>query len=468
MTAVSRFDRVPWIVAAAVLAAQIPIPLLAAGGEGRAWLTVCSVLLFFLATSTHAALRRGPGFALRYLAVAVGAGFAVELLGVHTGWPFGDYIYGGRLGPEIVGVAAVIPLAWAMMAYPALLVGRRWAAVLGLSGTAGAAAAALAGGLTMAGWDLFLDPQMVTEGFWTWAPGGPTLNGIPLTNAAGWLAAATTLVFLVDRIRDPTVAGRTAGPPVSGDPGRLVLFSAHERAAAGQRPGHGDQSTHRRRSWTQVRKTGLVSSRAVATAPRRARGTDGVPMFLLGWTYVSSVLADVAFLGRPAVALAGGLGMGLPVVGLLVAQHRPAGRRRDPRDAVAGRLTALGPTDPEPTAPSTDPPGEGAVDPPGEGAGEASRPAAGRPRSGRPSTARTGATTRTRSAPPAGPDRPSGPDGPPGPDGRSGPDLQAGPDLRSGPDGRTSRDGRPGPAGRSRPQERPRPDTRTGPGRPRR
>jgi putative membrane protein len=37
---------------------------------------------------------------------------------------------------------------------------------------------------------------------------------------------------------------------------------------------------------------------------------DRLPFVLLGWTYFSSVLANLVFFGRPAVALAGGLGMG--------------------------------------------------------------------------------------------------------------------------------------------------------------
>ena len=38
---------------------------------------------------------------------------------------------------------------------------------------------------------------------------------------------------------------------------------------------------------------------------------DRVPTALFLWTYGSSVLANAAFFGRPAVALVGGIGMGL-------------------------------------------------------------------------------------------------------------------------------------------------------------
>jgi putative membrane protein len=69
-------------------------------------------------------------------------------------------------------------------------------------------------------------------------------------------------------------------------------------------------------------------------------GTPDVrlPFVLLGWTYFSSVLANLVFFGRPAVALAGGLGMGsvLACALLRAAQSR---RRRPtrPSQGVSGR-----------------------------------------------------------------------------------------------------------------------------------
>ena len=47
--------------------------------------------------------------------------------------------------------------------------------------------------------------------------------------------------------------------------------------------------------------------------PRRA-ADDRVPAALFLWTFGSSVLANAVFFGRPAVALLGGLGMGLVAV----------------------------------------------------------------------------------------------------------------------------------------------------------
>ena len=59
----------------------------------------------------------------------------------------------------MAGVPLIVPLAWTMMAYPALLVGRRIGAPV------------LAGAAALASWDLFLDPQMVAAGHWHFTGG---------------------------------------------------------------------------------------------------------------------------------------------------------------------------------------------------------------------------------------------------------------------------------------------------------
>jgi len=228
------------ILGAATVLAQICYPLTT--GEPRRILTIVTVLLFAAASTAACAATRGARAGLTLLGVAAGAGFAAEALGVATGFPFGGYRYSGTLGAQLAGVPLVIPLAWAMMAWPALAVGR----LLG--------SPALLGGLALASWDLFLDPQMVQAGHWEWTGGGPRLNGIPLTNTLGWLVVGVALVATLDRVL-----------PRSPRPG------TDDRLAVG----------------------------------------------LWLWTYASSVLANLAFFGRPGVALAGGLGMGLVAVPLV-------------------------------------------------------------------------------------------------------------------------------------------------------
>jgi putative membrane protein len=163
-----------------------------AAGALRDSLTVAGVLLFFAASLTHSLATRGTAWTARFFAICLAFGWAVEALGTATGWPFGEYSYADRLGPDVGAVPLAVPLAWAMMAYPVFVVVARtyWGRL---------ARAALAAAL-LAAWDLFLDPQMVAEGHWVWAypePALPGIPGIPLTNFAGWIIAAAVLMTVL-------------------------------------------------------------------------------------------------------------------------------------------------------------------------------------------------------------------------------------------------------------------------------
>ena len=238
--------------AAATVLAEIAYPLV--GGAARDVLTVATVVLFAVASVVHAAASRGPRAAAVLLLAAGGGGLVAEAVGVATGVPFGRYAYADTLGPTVLGVPLVIPLAWVMMAWPAWVVAARLARVRGR------AARVAVGAVALASWDLFLDPQMVDAGHWTWAdpvPGLPGVPTVPLTNYAGWLLVAAVLMLLLD----------------------LLM-------------------------------------------PAAPAAEDTVPYGLYLWTYASSVLAHAAFFGLPASALWGGLAMGVIVVPLLVTLRR--------------------------------------------------------------------------------------------------------------------------------------------------
>lgn len=236
---VRRLDPSPGLAAAAVLL-QVAYPLVR--GDARDALTVLTVVVFFCASVSHALVWRGPRWTALYVLVTAGTGLVAEAVGTATGFPFGAYDYADSLGPKALGVPLVIPLAWAMFAYPCLVVGQRLART--------ALGAAAVGGVAMASWDLFLDPQMVEAGHWRFTdvtaslPGAP---GIPLSNYLGWLLVALLM---------------------------LGLLQALGRRAA----------------------------------------DDRVPGALFLWTWGSSVLANAAFFGRPLVALTGGVVMGLVAV----------------------------------------------------------------------------------------------------------------------------------------------------------
>ena len=164
------------------------------------------VLLMLATTMAEAAQARGWRRGLRPLAAAGGIGVAAELIGVRSGRLFGRYRYSGRLGPRVSGVPVLAAAAWALMARPAWVVAGR------LARRRAARVPLAAGALTA--WDVFLDPRMVREGYWSW-PAGGTYEGVPLSNFAGWLATSLA-IFAAWSALD--------GDESAGDGGAVALY----------------------------------------------------------------------------------------------------------------------------------------------------------------------------------------------------------------------------------------------------
>lgn len=253
--------------------AQVAYPL--TDGEPLRWLTIGTVALFAATVVGHAWVTRGGAWALALTVVATGGGLLVEGVGLRTGLPFGEYSYTDSLGPTLWQVPLLVPLAWLMMAYPCLLLGRTLAARLAMGARRRGRRhsrvrllpVALLGGAAMAAWDLFVDPQMVAAGHWRWAnpqPGLPGTTGVPLTNALGWLAAGVVLIALL----------------------HLVLPGAR-------------------------RPRGSYRDRSIGL-------TDAVPAALLAWTWFGSTLGNAVFFGRPWVAVWGGVALGALVLPYLL------------------------------------------------------------------------------------------------------------------------------------------------------
>ena len=179
----------PVALAVLVIALEIAYPLV--HGHLRDELTVLTVVVFFAATASHALLTRGGRWATTFCLVSIGTGLLAESVGVASGLPFGDYVYGDSLGWRLLGVPVVVPLAWAMFAYPCLLVGQRLGHPV------------LAGAWALASWDVFLDPQMVAAGHWRWLHVTHHLPGVarvPVSNFLGWALVATVLMVALGRL----------------------------------------------------------------------------------------------------------------------------------------------------------------------------------------------------------------------------------------------------------------------------
>jgi putative membrane protein len=191
---------VPALVGAGVLA-QVAYPLV--DGSARDALTVGTVVICCAAAVTHAAVTRGVRTAALLVLVTAGGGLLVEAAGRATGVPFGGYDYAGSLGPKLLGVPLVIPLAWTMMAWPAYLVAGK---LLPSSPVTRVAVA----GWALASWDFFLDPQLVDAGHWSWAdptPALPGVPGVPLTNYAGWTVVAVLMMAALTTVLPREPAG---------------------------------------------------------------------------------------------------------------------------------------------------------------------------------------------------------------------------------------------------------------------
>jgi uncharacterized membrane protein len=262
-SATSRvLHRVSAAFAIATVAAHIIYPLTNADGEARRLLTIIPVVLFFCSSLAHVTAMHGLRGAGALVGLGAGFGWVFEAVGVATGIPFGRYQYADTLGWKLGEVIAIVPLAWAMMAWPALVAARRtkWPVPVAVA--------------ILVTWDLFLDPQMVGAGHWVWKPTSwPKLHDIPISNSIGWTITATVIITSLHRV--------------------MPKGSAHLGADASRAPAQG-----------------------LAAVPL----TERVPLAMVAWTWFSETFGFIAFFGRPTVSLIAGPAMALalwPVVATL-------------------------------------------------------------------------------------------------------------------------------------------------------
>ncbi len=112
--------------------------------------------------------------------LALGA-FAVgiETLAVKTGWPYGSFDYGDKIGVKYFGVTPwTVPFAWSPLVLGAMaLAARHKRSFVGMCVVAT---------IFLILFDGVLDPGAVNQEFWQYDAGG-LYYGVPLSNFFGWI-----------------------------------------------------------------------------------------------------------------------------------------------------------------------------------------------------------------------------------------------------------------------------------------
>ena len=261
-----RRHAVPLALAVLLVLTAIAYPLTA--GTARDAVSWTIVGLGASLSVAHAGLSRGGRVGLGLLLLVAVIAVAFEAVGLATGFPYGRYEYSDALGPTLLGVPFLVPLAWLMIAWPSWVLADRLARPVRPGRRH--AVRVLVAAAVFAGWDVVLDPQMVQAGYWTWShpdPGLPGIPTVPLTNLAGWLLAGLVLMTLLHLV---------------------------------------------------------VSRWSVADAPRSG---DAAPLLAIAWMTLGGALAHAGWLGLPGSAAWGAV-LAAPVLVTLAVQNRRARRRR--------------------------------------------------------------------------------------------------------------------------------------------
>lgn len=170
---------------------MIALPIVSLGLiRYRAATVTAAVFVQALLVACIVLLSVPTGRALAIIVLVPAFGWGAEFVGSRTGIPFGSYHYTELLQPQIGRVPITIPLAWLMMMPPS------WAVAMLILPEGPAVSRALVAAAAFTAWDLYLDPQMVGWGYWTWRRKGAYL-GIPVINFIGWFVWAFVISLAV-------------------------------------------------------------------------------------------------------------------------------------------------------------------------------------------------------------------------------------------------------------------------------
>lgn len=162
---------------------------------GLGWKTLLTLTPLYLVGSIYLAYRRATGitkYTVLPLAMAGFIGFGFEVVGVNTGIVFGNYQYGGTLGPSLWGTPLLMILLWAFIP---------WLVWSVFSEKVGLYTIPLAGFLAVI-YDVPLEFFAIRTGLWNWQ------GGIPLSNYVTWFIVtciASSFLFYFRAVRIPRV-----------------------------------------------------------------------------------------------------------------------------------------------------------------------------------------------------------------------------------------------------------------------
>lgn len=135
---------------------------------------VISVYLLIASYGSRAALKALFGLSI--------FAYLIEGVGVQTGFPYGPFQYVGGLGPLVLGVPILLPLAWVPLMLGA------WQIAKNITKTV--VATILVSSWILVAIDLVLDPGAVSLGLWKYAVDG-AYYFVPWTNFAGWMLSGS-------------------------------------------------------------------------------------------------------------------------------------------------------------------------------------------------------------------------------------------------------------------------------------
>lgn len=137
---------------------------------------------------------------LSFFTVAFLTGMATEMIGVQTGFLFGNYEYGNRLGPKFNGVPWLIGLNWFMVVYCSgciMMQLQQWFGknIENMGSEMPSQVAAISiivdGALLAVFFDWVMEPVAMKLGFWEWQN-----SEVPFYNYLCWFIISTLLLIL--------------------------------------------------------------------------------------------------------------------------------------------------------------------------------------------------------------------------------------------------------------------------------